>query len=174
MPRLTKKALLKHLHKSDKDDIIGEVITLFDKFKNVKEFYSAELSDEANPLLEQYKKKIAKAYASANPKEKTTNINVNRLINQFKKVSIYERELADLMIFRVECGVDAFTHNNKRSATFYNCIAATFEDAVKLIVANGYINEFRKRIDKIVHDSESGKYEIAERLADIVIEIIST
>ncbi|MGP8215824.1 MAG: DUF6155 family protein [Bacteroidia bacterium] len=168
MHKLTKKALLKHLNKSDKEDIIREVISLFDKFKNVKEFYAAELSDEANPMLEAYKKKITKAYSSANPKERRTNMNVNRLISEFKKISIYERELADLMLYRVECGVAAFRRNNKRSATFYNCIIASFEDAVKLITANNYMNELRKRIDKIIKDSEAGKYGITERMEEIL------
>src|ERR1700722_13075444 len=106
--KFTKKSLLKHLAKSDKEDIIQEVMTLFDKFKNVKEFYAAELSDEANPLLEGYKKKITKAYSSENPKERRTNLNVNKLINEFKKIRIYEHELVDLMLHRVECGVEAF------------------------------------------------------------------
>ena len=119
MSKLTKKSLIKHLDKSDKEDIIREVLTLFDKFKNVKEFYTAELTDAANPMLERYKKKITIAYSSENPKERRTNLNVNKLIKEFKKISIYERELADLMLHRVECGIAAFSKNMNRSATFY-------------------------------------------------------
>lgn len=169
MTKLTKKALLKHLDKSDKEDIIREVVTLFDKFKDVKEFYQAELSDEANPLLEKYKKKITKAYSGANRKERTTNINVNKLLKEFKRISIYDRELADLMLHRVECGVMAFKRNNKRSATFYNCIATTFEDAVKLIITDGSMEEFKPRIDKVLKNTEAGKYNIDERMRDLII-----
>jgi len=171
MPKLTKKALLKHLDKSDKEDIIREVITLFDKFKNVKEFYAAELSDESNPLLERYKEKITKAYSSPNPKERTTNLNINKLVKEFKKTSIYTRDIADLMLHRVECGVAAFWRNTNRSATFYNCIAVTFEDAVKLISADDSINEFKQRIARIVKDSEAGKFEIQKRLKEITTDL---
>ncbi len=171
MPRLTKKALLKHLHKSDKEDIIREVITLFDKFKNVKEFYSAELTDEANPLLLKYKKKIAEAYARPNPKEKTTNSNINRLVAEFKKVSIYDRETVDVMLYRVECGVAAFRYDINRTATFYNSILTTFEEAIRLIYSEGYEEEFKARIKKVVKEAEPGKYAIAERMADIAISI---
>jgi len=169
--KLTKKALLKHLTKSDKEDIIREVITLFDKFKNVKEFYAAELSDEANPLLEKYKKKISHAYSSANPKERRTNLNVNRLITEFKKINIYERELIDLMLHRVECGIAAFNRNNNRSATFYNCIINTLEEAVKLISAESYTTEFEQRIHKIMKDSASGKFEFQKRLKGLTKSI---
>ena len=167
MSKLTKKALLKHLHKSDKEDIINEVVVLFDKFKNVKEFYNAELSGEANPMLDRYKKKISLTYSLPNPKERSTNINLNRLINEFEKVCIYDRELADLMLYRVECGIVAFTKKPKRTATFYKCIVSTFEDAIKLIISGDYMNDFQTRINKIVNDSYEGKYSARERMADI-------
>lgn len=168
MSKFTKKALLKHLQKSDKEDIINEVVTLFDKFKNVKEFYKSELSDEADPLLDKYKKRITEVYSLSNPKERSTNINLNRLIKDFKKVSIYERELADLMLHRVECGIIAFTKNNKRSATFYNCIISTFEDSIKLIISDNYLEEFKPRIDKIIKNSGKGKYKTKDRMEEIL------
>ena len=168
MAKLTKKALLKHLDKSDKEDIIREIITLFDKFKNVKEFYAAELSDEVNPLLEKYKKKITHAYSASNPKERRTNLNVNRLISEFKKINIYEGELADLMLHRVECGVAAFSRNTNRSATFYNCIANTFEEAVKIISLENYTNEFKQRINNIIEDSQAGKFEFQKKMKGIM------
>jgi len=168
--KLTKKTLLKHLTKSDKEDIIREVVTLFDKFKNVKEFYSAELTDAANPILEKYKKKITKAYITANPKERTTNMNVNKLIHEFKKISIYERDLVDLMLHRVECGIDAFKRNTNRSATFYNCIITTFGNALKLISAYNYMDEFSQRVNKIVKNTATGKYGVKERMIKIMEE----
>jgi hypothetical protein len=171
MPKLTKKALVKHLDKSEKEDIVREVLTLFDKFKNVKEFYTAELSDDANPMLERYKKKITEAYSSANPKERRTNINVNRLIKEFRKISIYEHDLVDLMLHRVECGVMAFGRSNNRSATFYNCIANTFGDAVKLISATDSGDEFKQRIHKILNSSASGKFEIQGRMKKIAKDL---
>ncbi len=168
MPKLTKKALLKHLSKSDKEDIIREVVTLFDKFKNVKEFYTAELTDEANPMLEWYKNKITIAYALANPKERSTNINLNKLIKEFKKISIYERDTADLMLHRVECGVAAFNKNSKRSPTFYNCILTSFQETCTLISANDYADEFKSRIAAILKNSKEGKFEIQERMKEII------
>ena len=169
MSKLTKKALLKHLNKSDKEDIINEVVTLFDKFKNVKEFYQSELSDEANPALEKYKRKITEAYLKPNPKERTTNANINKLLKEFKKISIYDRELVDLMLHRVECGVEAFNRNSKRTETFYNCILNTFKDAVKLISSEGMMDDFKTRINKIAENSEEGKYGMEERMRDVLI-----
>jgi len=169
--KLTKKKLLEHLGKSDKEDVIREIMVLFDKFKNVKEFYAAELSNDENPLLEKYKKKITYAYSAENPKEKRTNMNVNKLIGEFKKVSIYERDIADLMLHRVECGVEAFNGNNNRSATFYNCIANSFEEAIAIISTNDYLSEFRQRILKIVKNSKIAKFEVEARLRNIAKEI---
>ncbi len=166
MAKITKKTLLKHLSKSDKEDIIREVVTLFNKFTNVKEYYTAELTDETNPMLERYKKKITAAYSLPNPKERSTNINANKLIKEFKKISIYERELADLMLHRVECGIVAFNTNNKRSETFYHCILNSFEEACGLIYSDNLINEFKSRINKALKDSQSGKFEIHKKMKE--------
>jgi hypothetical protein len=168
VPKLTKKSLLKHLSKSDKEDIIREVIILFDKFKSVKEYYTAELTDDKNPLLENYKKKITKAYLLKNPKERSTNININKLINEFKKINIYNHEIVDLLLHRTECGIAAFNRNNKRSATFYNCITTTFKEAITLITADNSLSEFQERIDKIIKTSKAGKFEIREKFKEAV------
>jgi hypothetical protein len=168
MSKLTKKALLKHLNKSDKEDIINEVVVLFYKFKNVKEFYQAELSGEANPALDRYKRKIAGAYAKPNPKERTTNANLNKLLKEFKRISIYDRELADLLLYRVECGVAAFKRDSKRSSTFYHCILATFTDAVKLTISDGTIDDFKMRIDKVIKDAGKGKFDISKDMQEVL------
>ena len=170
MSKLTKKALLKHFDKSDKEDIIREVVILFDKFKNVKEFYQAELLNDNSPVLDAYKKKIAEAYAKPNPKERTTNANLNKLLSAFKRIKVYDRDLAELMLYRVECGVLAIKKNSKRTSTFYNCILTSFEDAIKLIVVDGSMDDFKGRIDKILKNAEAGRFGFEERLNDIVLK----
>ncbi len=171
MAKLTKKKLLEHLAKSDKEDIIREVTTLFDKFKNVKEFYAAELSDDENPLLEKYKKKITYAYSAENPKERRTNLNVNKLINEFKKVSIYDRELAYLMVHRVECGIEAIKRNNNRTPTFYNCIVNTFEEALSLISTGDYSGEFEQRIHSVIKAAKPAKFETQARMKELAKKV---
>jgi hypothetical protein len=168
MKKLTKKVLLEHLDKSEKEDIINEIITLFGKFENVKEFYRAELSGGTNPVLETYKKKITKAYSSINPSERRTNRNVNKLIIDFKKVCIYRNELIDILLFRVESGVEAFIRNNKRSETFYNSIVTSFKDAVNIIVSEKIMEEFQQRIFSIIKNSEAGKYSTKERMEEMI------
>jgi hypothetical protein len=164
MAKLTQKALLKHLNKSEKEDIINEIMVLFNKFKNVKEFYQAELLNEASPTIESYKRKMKTAYEKPNPKEKTTNANINRLLKEFKKINIYDRDMADLLLYRVECGVAAIKRNNKRSSTFYNCILTSFQEAIRLIVADNSLPKFKDRIDKIIKSSEVGKFDIQDKM----------
>ena len=169
MKKFTKKSLLEHLFKSEKEDIIKEVTTLFEKFENVKEYYKSELSDK-NPVLETYKKKITKAYSSSNPSERRTNMNVNKLIKAFKKISIYQNEAIDLLLHRTRCGIEAFNRNEKRSETFYNSILNSFEEAVKIIVSEKRNEEYEKEISGLVENAEIGKYLIKERMQDIVFE----
>ncbi|HVA97498.1 MAG TPA: DUF6155 family protein [Bacteroidia bacterium] len=169
MKKLTKSALIKHLQKSEKEDIINEIIRLFDTFKNVKEFYKAELSQEENPVVETYKKKITKAYSSANPSERRTNLNVNKLITDFKKTNIYSDDLIEILLHRVEVGVEAISRNNKRSETFYKCIISSFKQAILLMDSEITQQKFEQRIAQIIKKSEKGKFAVSEQLADIAI-----
>src|SRR5690348_13438530 len=98
MKKFTKKQLLDHLAKSEKEEIIQELLVLFEKFQNVKEFYKAELSTEDNPMLENYKKKITLAYSSDKASERRTNMNLNKLISGFKRIMIYQKEIIDLLL----------------------------------------------------------------------------
>lgn len=164
MQKFTKKMLIDHLSKSEKEDIVNEVLTLFDKFNNVKEYYKAELSASENPVLGTYKKKIADAYLLPNPKERSTNINLNKLITTFKKISIYRQDLIDLLLHRVECGITAFNRNKDRSETFYNCIFKSFQEAVDAIVEDGAMDEYKQRLLNIVALSVKGKYDIKDRM----------
>jgi hypothetical protein len=165
MKKFTKKVLLEHLFKSDKEDISKEVIVLFEKFENVREYYKAELSDNSS-VLNAYRKKIAVAYSAENPSERRTNMNVNKLIKNFKKISVYKSELIDLLLHRVECGVEAFKRNSKRSETFYRSIENSFEEACKLIVSEKSVSEYENRISAIIENSINGKYQISERMND--------
>lgn len=171
MKRISKKTVLTHLNKSTKEEIINEVLILFNRFDYVKEFYAAELSEAGNPILGKYKKKIVKAYSSVNPSERRTNMNVNKMILDFNKVIIYKHELIDLLLHRVECGVQAFCVNNKRSETYYNCIFNSFQQAVKIIENENCIGEFHARIIDLVNSSSVGKYKIKERMIELISNI---
>jgi hypothetical protein len=164
LSRLSKRKFISHLNRLDKQDIIDEVVQLFNKFSVVKEYYKAELAGEANPLLAKYKMKIEKAYAAPNPKERTTNINLNRLISGFKKISVSEYDTIDLMLHRVECGLEAVKRNNRRTATFYRCIISTFDEAMELMKPDIVWEEHRERIMLILAASEVGRQDLTARL----------
>lgn len=168
MKKFTKKNLTDHLQKSEKEDIIKEVILLFNKFQNVKDFYKAELSGDNNPILESYRKKITIAYSSANPSERRTNMNVNKLISAFRKIVIYNYELIDLLLHRVECGLESFDLNDKRSETFHNSIFNSFQQAYNLILAEDSRDEYMPRIENIIENSEKGKYELMEKMVKVI------
>lgn len=161
MKKLTKKALQKHLEQSDKEEIIREVLTLFNKFGNVREFYKAELSEGGSSLLDSYKKRIRDAYSSQNPKDRSTNKNIDTLLRDFKKVMVYEEELADLLLYRVECGLEALQRNPRRGQSFYNCLYKSFKQAAAFDLGPAH-NERLHELRLLAEGSRLG-------LGDIVI-----
>ncbi len=168
MKKLTKRALLEHLHQSDKEMLVEEILHLFNKFSNVKEFYQAELSSEGTPLLERYKKKIAEAYAAANPKDRSTNKNIDTLLRDFRKVSVHSEELIDLLLYRAECGLEAAKRNPLRPRAFYNCLLRSFSEALKQIRSIDSDEQYRKRIQGILKNSEGAKFGMEDLMQDAV------
>lgn len=164
--------LLEHLNKSDKESLVNEVITLFEKFENVKEFYKAELSSSTNPILERYKKKIAEAYKKKNPKERSTNMNINKLITDFAKVNLFIDELIELNLYRVECGIEAISKNKNRTETFYNSIFKSFEEALKIMVSEKCLNQYTARILSLIENAEESKFNLNERMLKTYKQVV--
>jgi len=169
MKKLTKKKLASHLEQCDKEEIIKEVITLFDKFKNVKEFYANELSNEGSPLLDKYKKTIADAYAGANPSDRRTNTNLNKLLRDFKKISVFPSEQVELSIYRVECAMDAIDRNSRRTEAFYNAVINSFNEAIKVIRAKELGEEFSQRIATIVKNCPQGRFNLKQLITSTAL-----
>jgi hypothetical protein len=170
MPRLTKTALQKHLIQLEKEDLIGELLRLFVKFKDVNEFYQMEFGEDTRLIVNVYKQKIRKIYFPNKRIRKPRSAAVKKLISEFKKVALYEYDVIDLLLYRVENSIEFTNTQGYMSDTFYKSIQTTFGEALQLIAKNRHFKEFKDRCEKCIWFAGHSGYELNTTLQQLFEE----
>lgn len=103
-----KTTLLKYLNQLEKEDLIAEIEKLCQKFEVVKKYFDIEVNGDTSRYVNAAKREIERQFVTAtgslrrNPKAS----NLNAIIKDFERLSIYKEDVIELMIFRVEQTMD--------------------------------------------------------------------
>src|SRR6218665_344021 len=137
-------SLKKYLQQFSKEQLIGQIIELNVKYKEVKAYYEFSLNPNSNKAKEETKKIIGKCISTdigaAGPDLKLRE--ARKSITNFKKLSPSESDIADVMLFYAECGIEYTIFFGDIGGSFYDNIAGMFYDACKHIKANGIQAQF--------------------------------
>ncbi len=155
MQKITKNTLKKHLDTLEKEELINEVLRLYDKIKTVKEFYEMDLGTDTNAVLNEYKAKIEKQYFPKRGHGSPKASEIRKLISDFKKIAAFESDVVDLMIFRVEQAVSFTNAYGDIDEQFYMSAEGVFEDALKLAQKTASLVHIRERAKQIVKDTQN-------------------
>ncbi len=110
MAKTTKLSLKKHLDELEKKELVEEVLKLYSKFSQVKEFYQMELSEDTKAFVEGYKKKIKAIYFPARGYGHPRASAIRRLISNFKKVAVFDyapENVNEISVYRGSITVSA-------------------------------------------------------------------
>lgn len=154
MAKITKVSLKKHLDELDKKELVEEVLKLYSKFSQVKEFYQMELSDDTKAFVDSYKKKIKAIYFPARGYRYPRASAIRRLISKFKKVAVFDFDVVDLLLYRVENGIAYSKTFGGIDEAFFTSITSSYDEALKLITKSNLHTEFKDRCRQIVTDAE--------------------
>jgi hypothetical protein len=150
MPRLTKAALQKHLQHLEKEELIAQLLQLFGKFKMVNEHFQMEYGEDTQEVVNAYKHKIRKAYFSNRRIRRPRTASAKKLITEFKKVALFEYDIIDLLLFRVENSIEFADKNGYMSDAFYKSILSAFGEAIQLMSKSNLTAEFKDRCEKSI------------------------
>lgn len=150
MPRLTKTALQKHLQQLEKEELIAEIVHLFGKFKMVNEHFQMEYGEDTKEVVNTYKHKIRKAYFSGRRIRRPKTASVKKLIAEFKKVALFDYDVIDLLLYRVENSIEFAKTYEYMTEAFYKSILSAFAEAIGLIVKVNVWSDFRDRCEKSI------------------------
>ncbi len=164
-------SLKKYLQQFSKEQLVAQIIELNAKYKDVKTYYEFSINPNSDKAKEDAKKIISKCIS--------TNFNYDlklrearKAITGFKKLSPTENDIADVMLFYVECGVNYTNAFGDIDEPFYNSIAGMFHDVGKYIKTNGMQERFKLRCKKIMDDTKNIGWGFHDELSEYYYNFI--
>ncbi len=150
---MSKKALKKYVSGLSKEQLEEQLIELYSRLKEVKEFYDFVFNPNENIRIEECKFKIQREYfpVSGRKPKKRRSI-AQKCIKVFLKLGLETNFIADLMLYNVETAICYSAENLVKQEAFYTSIQRSFVEALDYISENALISIFEERIEKIRND----------------------
>lgn len=150
MKKSTKTQLNRFLKEMEKAELEKEVKKLYTKFKEVKEYYEMEFCDDTSKIVEAYKKQIENEYFPSRGYGKARNSESKKVITQFKKIAIFQKDVIELLLFRTEMMLEFTNQYGDMNDSFYNSLEGSFYEACKLISEERLEKHFKDECKKII------------------------
>ena len=169
---MSKQKLKKELQRLTKEQLIEQILDLYEKNKAVKEFYDFYLNPyNDKELVEKYKKIIRKEFNLVSPERAGLKYSVaKRAISDFKNLQPSPEILADVMLTLPECACEfTFTYGDMEEP-FYNGAYNNFVSALKFMSKYGILDNFKLRVEQCVKWASVCGYGFADDIADIFYE----
>jgi len=148
---MNKKGLKKYLSSLNNEELHSEIVKLFEKFDQVKHYYTAELSNDTQELLSKYKLRIEKEFQRASTRSSNSYriTEINNIIKEFEKVSVFSIDIIELKLYRIELAIKLVKEQRIDDQTYYGSIAGHYQKVLKQINATHLEEYFTEKIDSI-------------------------
>ena len=164
--------LKKQLNRMEKKELINLIGKLYKASQQVQSIIDVELYGESveGQLITDRKKKIHAAFFGSRLSLK----NARTVISDYKKISKNKENVAELMLYYVECGVEFTNMYGDINEAFYYSIASMFSDfvsALKKLDSDAYYERNADRIKKICLSTDCIGCSFNEEMMRIYYEI---
>ncbi len=150
---MSKRELKKYLTELTAEQAKEQIADLYSRFKDVKEYYDFAFNPKEDKLIEKCRFLISKEYFPVNGRRAKLRRSVaQKQIKHFKMLGLAPSLLADIMLFNIEVAQSYCRENRIKSESFYVSMLKSFEEAIKFMVENGLIDEYKYRINKIIDE----------------------
>jgi hypothetical protein len=161
----------KHLHSQSRGDLIDSIMDLDNKFKVVDDYLRARfLNSDDQTLLLKYKKIVHDVFFENDTSELFELSKAEKAVETFSKLSISNHQIADLMLYYVEMGVNFTNEYGDIDEDFYINIETMFKNASKLIKRYNMQEQFYNRCEKIFLDTDGIGWGFYDGIGDIFYE----
>ncbi|CAH0268989.1 DUF6155 family protein [Chryseobacterium sp. Bi04] len=169
---MSKAALKKELQKLTKEQIIEQLLDLYEKNKAVKEFYQFYLNPtNEKELADKYKKLIRKEFNVENPMRSTEKFSVaKRAISDFKNLQPSPESLADVMLYLPESACELSALFGDFSEQFYHSAFNNYKSALEFLEEHHLLRQFQNRAMQCVKWASNCGYGFADDVAGIYYE----
>ncbi len=169
---MSKPKLKKELQQLTKEQLIEQILDLYDKNKAVKEFYDFYLDPRnEKELAEKYKKLIRKEFNVENPMRAGLKFSVaKRAISDFKDLQPSPEALADVMLYLPECACELTYCYGDYPEQFYDSAYKNYIAALEFIARNNLLDDFRARAEQCMEWASPCGYGFADDIAEAFYE----
>jgi len=151
---MSKRELRKYLKLLSKDQLEDQLVDLYDRFKNVKEFYDFAFNPNENALIELCRFQISKEYyPTSGRKAKLRRSVAQKWIKKLLSLDADPSMLADVMFFNIEIAQTFSGEHFVRQESFFTSLYKSFDEALRFVSEKGILAEFKGRIEKIAGDA---------------------
>lgn len=167
---MSKKDLRKYISELSKEQLEYQILDLYERFKNVKEFYDFAFNPNEAKLLQECKVAIAKEYfPPSGRKPKARRSVAQKHIKKFRQLGVDPLITADLMLYNIEIAQTFSSERIVKAESFFVSMLKSFEEAVAYIFAHSLIAEYRNRIEGIVTQAEDQYWFNKDSFAKILL-----
>ncbi len=162
-----KRDLTRYLKTLNEKELIKEVQKLYTKFDDVKKFYDLELSGNTEQLVKKCKAQIKKEYFPSRGYGQARSSVSRKVITDFKKVSIFQKDVIDLWLYRTEMMLEFTKAYGDIDLAFYNSLATSFASACELIEAEKLKDEYEIYCNELIEMSSDFGWGVYDDLLSI-------
>lgn len=160
---MSKRQLTEFLNDLNKQELKEQVIDLYKRFKDVKEFYDFSFNPNEEERLRLAKTKISREYfPESGKKAKKRRSVAQKHIKKLQQLEANPELIADIMLYAIEIAQTYSSENTMKQQAFYKSMLASFRAALTWIDKNGLLMDFQERIEIIISESKRQKWVNAE------------
>jgi hypothetical protein len=165
---MSKAAVKKELNKLTKEQLMEQVLDLYEKNKAVKEFYDFYLNPtNEKDLVKKYKKMIRREFNVENPMSGTEKFSVAKsAISDFRDLQPSPEALADVMLYLPESACELTNRYGDYTGLFYDSAYTNFKTALDFIAKNNLLPQFKHRAEQCVKWASPCGYGFADDIKD--------
>ena len=171
---MSKRELKKYLKDLTKDQLAEQIIDLYNRFGNVKEYYDFAFNPNENKLIELCRFQISKEYYPVSSRKAKMRRSVaQKWIRKLMSLDAEPSLVADVMFFNIEIALTFSGEHIIRQDSFFISMYKSFDEALHFVSKKGILTEFKGRIEKIAGDTLDQKWpnrNAFEDLADMYIQ----
>ena len=164
----------KYLRAMEKEELVNEITELIKLYPAVKEYYAIILNPDAEKeVLAKYKMTVENEFFPSRGDGKLRHTLVNNAIQDFRKISQSPVNVASLMLYYPELGVEFTNAYGDIDEQFYVAISHGYSRALKYISENNLEETFHDQASKIMENTDRVGWGFNEAMIGIYFEYYS-
>lgn len=169
---MSKTELKKHLLSLTKEQVVEQVLNLYDACKPAKEYFEYLLKPDEKGQFEKYKAIIINEfYPKGKYVDGKTRFSVaKKAIADFRSLNPSPELLGDLMVTLPEMACEYTFDYGDMWEQYYNSAATNFELALKFLEKHGLLEQFKHRCHDCVKHAEPCGYGFADEISNLFNE----